>query len=180
MSLPEKLDDWFVDKFQKFSNWFRNETGKTCYWLARQFAVGSIASFALCVVFMIGLAKAMSVFTLLLALFIMNMCFKMRTFITLARSLDAKAERSETALSPLRPFEKAGWGRVMYCMMIVMLVIVTIVMGSEARTPDSYAFNAGFTLCWFSLYFLACTPQPRKPKKVKAAAPAFHALPQGA
>lgn len=182
MSLPERLDSLLIeDAFQKFSNWFRNVFGETCYWLARKITWGYIAIMLAALALWMWRVHGITLFMMLTGLMIANLTHAAYTIIKAARILDARAKANGfvTAMSPYRPYERLGPTRLYSLALAISIPILVCIVDRPPVLIESGLFACAFPVITCSIYFLSCTPQPRKPKKAKVRAPILEALPQG-
>lgn len=187
MSLLRKIDTFLLDScFQPFSDWFNNLTGKNNSWICRCIiringVVGLLISFVL---LWIAIAVSASVLKILIGTLSLLWAYVSWLFNVTQLKLRRKMEHAllvhEGEMNPLRVLKNARELRLIFGSLELLMLWN---YGMHVWELPILLFTICNTCLFFDVYFMACTPNPRKrnPVKVKKAAEVpLGTLPQGA
>lgn len=188
MGFFEKIDLWILDQFyQPAADWFNNQFGKSCFWLARIcYAVIFIEATRMTV--LMYHSGEMSFGRVIFAIIVLAGWTIWSFYRTIKEEKSLGKHYSRVTFNSGRPFNSYAFVGVFRLGMFLMSCTYTLVncllFFSALYVRNGWALFHILELQVFLIsigsaeYFAACTPKPRKPKEVRVPAamqPSFSA-----
>ncbi|OGG50951.1 hypothetical protein A2763_02875 [Candidatus Kaiserbacteria bacterium RIFCSPHIGHO2_01_FULL_54_36] len=160
-----KLDDWLIDNvFQPTSDWWRNRTGKSNFWVAKMFAWLGLIIASWNVIANIRIDYVVAAYVVVSGIAFCAFMFRLITIMDKdAEDIEQELEATRTA-NPVRLLlvderTRSLWNALLWvCMTYVV---------HETRFYSPFFWSAVFWVLAYIpvLYFMSCTPKPRSPLK---------------